>query len=579
MMERLFGVLKFLGYSAFFFVAVLVFTIAGFPDEQLRETAQSHLTTALGVPVQVEKAALTGLVGVELQDVIIRLGKLKSEEEEQKAAEAEKKDISAKGNGPLKASAKGAAKAGKKTNKKTRLPPRLVDIKTLRFDASVWDIMWAASGAYEPDGGHREFEISAALQGGTIDAITLGIDQDKHVLDIGVTGIEGVALGGARLFKGLTGFDLRGVLEGNIQFATQFTKLFAKKTDPHPLAKVVAYALSKGATLSKTDVNLTIKGARILAPVIASKRMGTEYLTDVNLGDLSIKVKLKKRSELPGLKGRRASRRGGDTLLHIEEFNSNSPEVSIRVGEKSTIRLRRGRPFTQATIDIHIAIHLKRSFIEKKGKNARGEIGQHNKKIELFAKYEPTLKRAYRNGIIGVYCRGRLSKPRCGVERSRVRFEESGPNKGTRNTPAASKSKPRSSKARTGSKNRATTTTSSRRGVRPAARASGRGQPQSVRTTKTRPVSAANRRVSPTGTKRSMTAFGTKKNVPRLRRPVGTVKPPADDSDSDEGDNGEDGGDDESTSNDESSDDDDDESEDNPTGDDSGDDDDEGDDE
>ena len=52
-------ILKRLGYGLFFMVALVFWTVVGFPDEELTAATKVHLSNRLGVPVHIREVSLT----------------------------------------------------------------------------------------------------------------------------------------------------------------------------------------------------------------------------------------------------------------------------------------------------------------------------------------------------------------------------------------------------------------------------------------------------------------------------------------------------------------------------------------
>ena len=125
--------LKSAGYGAFFVFALVFWTLVGFPDEELTDATRVHLTNMFGVPVQIERVSLTGLVSLEVTEAVIRLPR-----DEAKTPPAPPKTAESTGSKAGKTSKNDTDKAKKTTDKKPKKAPlRIIDIKRLAFDTGI----------------------------------------------------------------------------------------------------------------------------------------------------------------------------------------------------------------------------------------------------------------------------------------------------------------------------------------------------------------------------------------------------------------------------------------------------------
>jgi hypothetical protein len=184
-----------------------------------------------------------------------------------------------------------------------------------------------------------------------------------------------------------------------------------------------------GPTAAKIQggtIDLTFEGTVVLKPSFEHKTMGRIGLTDVEIGVLRLRAVVKPLTELPGYMARRARKNKDSMVIHIEELSSESDEFAFKTEEKSAIHFSPDKPISEATVDLHFAVFVKKALLEKRGKNHEGVDGEHNSIISKAAKLRliPTLARVYRKGIFGVICTGKLSKPNCRFKRTKVRFDE-----------------------------------------------------------------------------------------------------------------------------------------------------------
>ena len=218
-----------------------------------------------------------------------------------------------------------------------------------------------------------------------------------------------MALGAERFLLGVVGLDLRGLLSGSFEVT---------------LGKTASHILG-----GKIDLSLDV--AKVIKPAFKHKTMGLIVLTDTELGKLRIQAAVKPLKELPGV-GKRRNRKSKDAMvIHFEELSSDSPELAFKAEPKSAIHFDPARSIGDATLDLHFAVHVKQAYLEKEGENSEGAVGKHNKIIAQAARMRliPKLARVYRNGVFGVMCTGKLSKPDCDFKRTSLKFEKEEPNK------------------------------------------------------------------------------------------------------------------------------------------------------
>jgi type II secretion system protein N len=361
--------LKGLGYSFFFLAMLLFFFVMTFPDEAAKDWAEVQGSNFLGSPVQIEKAELTGLIGLDAEGIILRLKKIEDE--------------------------KPAGKASEGKSKKPLPPPRLIEINRLSIDASPLSLLFSDA---------LEFTFTGEVQGGEITDGLISIDTEKQTKKLRIGSIEGVRLGAERFLQGVVGLDLQGILSGSI-----------------------SVTLGKSAShIQDGTIDLSLGEAQVIKPSFKHKTMGLIGLTDTELGELRIRAVVKPLTELPGSKKRRNRKSKNSMVIHFEELSSDSPELAFRAEDKSAIHFDPERSIGDATLDLHFAVFVKEAYLEKEGENVEGAVGKHNKIISQAARMRliPTLARVYRKGVFGVMCIGKMSKPDCSFKRTKLKFED-----------------------------------------------------------------------------------------------------------------------------------------------------------
>jgi type II secretion system protein N len=361
--------LKGLGYSFFFSAMLLFFFVMTFPDEAARDWAEVQGSNFLGSPVQIEKAELTGLIGLNAEGIILRLKKIEDEKPGVRTSEGKKKK-------PLP-------------------PPRLIEINRLNIDASPFSMLFSDA---------LEFTFTGEVQGGEVSDGLITIDTEKQTKTLRIGSIEDVRLGAERFLQGVVGLDLQGILSGS-----------------------VAVSLGKSASnIQDGTIDLTLSDAQVVKPSFKHKSMGVIGLTDTTVGSLRIRAVVKPLTELPGSNKRRNRKSKNSMVIHFEELSSDSPELAFKTEDKSAIHFDPERSIGDATLDLHFAVFVKEAYLEKEGENVEGAVGKHNKIISQAARMRliPTLARVYRKGVFGVMCTGKMSKPDCSFKRTKLKFED-----------------------------------------------------------------------------------------------------------------------------------------------------------
>ncbi|MCB9785178.1 MAG: type II secretion system protein GspN [Deltaproteobacteria bacterium] len=354
----LIGTAKGAGYVAFFVFCTLIFAVWTFPEDRAREFLEDKGGEALGAEVRIGELDLSVTGGAELTDVVVKL--------------QPKKVAGPPGAPPPKPG-----------------PPRVLKID--RFEGDVGVFALALSRAL-----HATFEMD--MQGGTVRGGRLERVPEEGS-ELSIEAIEGVRLGPEGLFLALVGYDLQGVLGGTIDLK--------QGVDPSEIEGTVDVGLSS---------------ARIVKPVIPTRQLGPLTLSDVDLGELQLKLVAGKASEVGAArKGAVRGRGGDDTVIRFEDVGASGKDLELEFDDASVINVRQGEPLGNALIDIHFAVHFTDAFLEKRVKGDDGEMSQPNKILQMAFRQDARMRGSMRDGVLGIGCRGTLSKPDCKPEPPRVR--------------------------------------------------------------------------------------------------------------------------------------------------------------
>lgn len=361
------------GYLLLFVTFTVVFFVLGFPDEPVRQRAEVELSRLTGGRANIDSLSLAGLGGIEVEGVRIFLKPLKPKLLPGQAAPAEHE-----------ASAKG--KKGEPKPKKKR--PRIVELEHLTASAAVTPWIF---------GGVKTVDFEGEVLHGTLVDGRAEYNPDTSATTVRVGQLQGARLGPEQLVKGLVGYDLRGALAGSLEVTVG-----AKPED------------------LRGHLNLVLKDARIVKPTIppTPQMPAPIELSDMALGDLQLKLEVDKLSNITALK-RPRSRQRDLVVVHFADVSAESDDVALAVDDRSVIRLLPGKPMAQAVADLHLSVQVMDAYMNKKVRDADGHTSQPNKILRMALKQDRRVRAATRNGILGVYCRGRLAHIDCGLERPR----------------------------------------------------------------------------------------------------------------------------------------------------------------
>jgi len=380
---------KAAGYVFFFIIATIFFIVVTFPDEKMRQFVEVQASNAIGAPLSIEEGGLTGLGVLDFSGLQIRLGPVA-------------KPTKWPGMDQVPEPAKGK---GKKKGPKFRF----INGDRLHIDASITSLLFG--DAYEA-------AFDGEFMGGELKDGVFKVDKETGKATVTVGVIDSLLLGPEKLLKGATagdnsaGYDLRGQLSGSL-----------------------SVTWGKRPTDLRGEIDLAIAGARIVKPMIPpTKAMPAPIeLSDIELGTIRIKIGIDEVSKIPGLgKRSRRSRRTKNpkagvpaapsaepVAIHFAEIGNDSEEVVLSVDPRSVIRIAPGKPFKQATMDLHMAVQILPAYIDKKVTDKKsGETSQPNKLLSMVMK-DRKIRRSTLNGVIGFKCVGPIAKIKCDLERPR----------------------------------------------------------------------------------------------------------------------------------------------------------------
>ncbi len=362
-------ILKGVGYFAFFLVCTVFFVLCTFPDDKVRDFAETKIQAATNAEeVTIGELDLGMLGGATVKDARIAFKPLQ-----------------------LKTKIPGQLKEG---------PGRLLLVDEAEVDFSLFGLLFG--------GGGIDATLDATLMGGSISDATVKYEPGGP-FRIKIGEIQDLALGGAQEMLAATGVaDLTGSMSGSIDLSLPLTKNKA------------------GGTVVKLDelrgtVDLLISDAVLRRPLIETKQMGNMEFTDVDMGEIALRLKADKASNIAAYKSSRG-KRGEATVLLLEEFNASGPDIDIQAAPLSAITVQPNQQLKDASANIHLAVKVKDRFIDKKipDDNDPKKMQQPNKGLRFMMKQRP-LSSAVKDGVFGFGITGRLGKVKAAPERSRLR--------------------------------------------------------------------------------------------------------------------------------------------------------------
>jgi type II secretion system protein N len=361
--------LKGLGYFSFFAVGVGVLTYLTFPRDHARRFLETELGTALGVKLKVRELDLSGIGGLELWGVVMQLKPLEEKLPPGAEPEAGKADEVAEGGAKA-----GEAKAEGRPNRRLRT----LSADRITADVDIFSYLFSDELDLTADG---------LIQGGKVNGVHVK-NKPGEAWEIEVGEVDGVELGAEQLVKGFLGFDLRGKLTGK---ALKLT--WGKK--PEELRGVI---------------DIAVRDAMIIKPRFEKTPLGPIELSDVDLGELQLKVQADKIGEIQKLK-RARGRAQEAVVIYIEDLGAEGRDIRVQF-DASMIRIPSGaKSFKEAELDIHLAVQILDPYKEH----------ETNRALLTNLLKDPKFKRVTQDGVFGVYCTGSIGKPDCGLERSRVK--------------------------------------------------------------------------------------------------------------------------------------------------------------
>jgi type II secretion system protein N len=368
--------LRIAGWSLAFVLLLLLCVRLTFPTGALARMLEVRMSEALGATgVKIGELSLLGLIpgGVELEEVEITFA-----------------DVALKTDAPGK----------------DRMVGRVLQAERLAIEASLGGLL----------GGEVDASFEGELMGGRLEGGRIVVPKEG-LAELRVASMSDVSLGSERLFAAMTGFDVRGVLSGSIDLQV-------------PVSSPEGKPVPDLAGLTGT-IELAIADTRIDDPVVERNQM-RQALTDVSLGLVTLKARVG-----DGKAGAGASdgekRRGGATVIHLEEVSTTGPDLQMAIGQRAAITFPPGRPMSQGALRAHFAILIDEAFIGKEVDDPKspGKKVRPNGALKLILE-DLTRKGHVADGQFGLTLSGPLAKPSITTEKPRVRAGAGGSGGGGR---------------------------------------------------------------------------------------------------------------------------------------------------
>lgn len=377
MSEKTSKVLRFVGYVAFFLVALLLFIRLTLPTSQLKEFVKGQLAERLSAEsVVIEDLSINGLFpsGATIEGFELTLPPVKVKTPD-------------RGVDTLSAS-------------------RVLTVEELSFDGSLLD---AASGDID-------FAFEGMIQGGEITGGRIAMKPGMGA-KLAIESMTGVAIGSESLFLSLMGMDIIGTLSGKVDVSIPSVERDGK--DALAFEQAVA------------NVEIKLADAKMLAPVIDTVmnrepvRLG---FTDVELGTITIRAASENQGTPATGADPKSPKRG---VINIEEASVLGGDVEVSAAPKANIAIPPGGSFKDGTIALHLAVKIADAWFDKTEKDRKDptKTTKPNSGLRTMMTLGP-LKQHVVDGQFGVSVTGPLSKPQVATTRPRTRVGSGAPSGG-----------------------------------------------------------------------------------------------------------------------------------------------------
>jgi len=348
-------VARVIGYVLFFLIVLLFAVPLTFPTRQLRSYL-SREAKAAGYPLEIDELTLRGLGGVEVEGVRLTLpGK------------------------PGAPGENGVATPG--------VPEAELVIDKLTARVAILPMLF---------GGTVDVSFALEAGGGTVEDGRF--TRKGEVIDLEIGKIAALSLSGMGIGRRVLASQqqLAGELDGKLGGAVK-----------------IHYG---GTTDDLTgNVDLALGDAILRQPELALQ--GGLKLTDLAMGDVTLKVRMNLKANIATLAALRGSEKA--TVIHIEQMEAMGDQLELLTEETSHILIPPGKAgWKAATIQLHFAFALPDKVAT--GKKATGKDGEAAKADTDRLKWASILTMAggklkpfERNGFIGMTCTGPLARPQC----------------------------------------------------------------------------------------------------------------------------------------------------------------------
>ena len=389
-------VMRGVGYSAWFILALLFFTYLAFPNERVKSFAEAKASAALKMKVRIGELKLRGLGGVTLNDVKIEIPIPPDAPPGPPDAAGGPHAAGGPNDAPppsAEAVDGGKDKPDVKAEQDPNIinPPGIVMASEIRLDVNAFGLAF---------GKPLKASVKAEISGGTVSGAKFEKTADGW--DLAIETIDGINLAPTRLFKLLLKSDINSLLSG--------------KLDMH-----------WGGSLAQSRGKFDFSLGETVVPHLVFKDPASGYMAaeafNVQVGQIDFKATLDKRGNFKVLGGQ--PKEGPATLL-IEKFQAKGAHLTIDLDSKQSHTITFGPGgFGDATIDVKIVISFTDEFYRWKG-DGRREDGSEVKDASheglrqaLEGPMSPLRNARIRQGKgfeYGYHCRGPVKHLKCTPE-------------------------------------------------------------------------------------------------------------------------------------------------------------------
>lgn len=172
----------------------------------------------------------------------------------------------------------------------------------------------------------------------------------------------------------------------------------------------------KGLSDAVGSLDLGLRGVIVRKPRFKFKDLGRVHLTDVDLGEVELQVKVDKPLRIPSLKKRPIRRTTKTSVVNLARAEINGKDVRVVTVPSSYIAPIEGRPFLDSRLDVELAFSINEDFFTRETPE-----GTPNLFLRTLFTADPRWRAAQSGEYYGLLCSGTLRRPSCLPKKPAVR--------------------------------------------------------------------------------------------------------------------------------------------------------------